>query len=179
LVQHGSRSAPVPPRRKKKAGKGRLGFRFSLAKGASSPTSAVCPAAPRERGGREKPPPPPPPAPPSPGVTPPPGLPRDDYRAFDLIDETTFQEGSIPRRTVAFVYEMGEGLGILFFGHIWMEVTGGVRFVASSPCSLGLSGYVPLVYQNRNFLTTFVFPLNFVVERFIFFPGVKTSDTRG
>jgi hypothetical protein len=57
-----------------------------------------------------------------------------------------------------------------FFGHIWMEVTGGVRFVASSPCSLGLSGYVPLVYQNRNFLTTFVFPLNFVVERFIFFP---------
>jgi hypothetical protein len=54
-------------------------------------------------------------------------------------------------------------------------------FVASSPCSVGLSGDVRLVYQNRNFFTTFPL-LNFIVHmvRILFyFPGVKTFGTRG
>jgi hypothetical protein len=134
-------------------------------------------------GGREKPPPVP-----SPCAAPPPNSALGRGQAFDSVNLATFQVGSIPRLSAAVgavvVFSglrVGQSVRISLFRRIWMEVTGVSGFVASSPCSVGLSGDVRLVYQNRNFFTTFPL-LNFIVHmvRILFyFPGVKTFGTRG
>jgi hypothetical protein len=89
---------------------------------------------------------------------------------FDRRGDVSGRFGSSPHR--CFRLQDGRGFGYPFFlWHIWMEVTGGVRFVAvlariKWPCPIGLSKSSPLFDH--------LFPpLNFVVERFKFFPRVS------